>query len=82
MICPLRAQPLRIEYSGTSITSPAGGTKRSKRRWRDRQDHAEKEGDANKIDLTLRLYRMSSRFIGLLRSVRTSVGRSGSTTSS
>jgi hypothetical protein len=31
--------------------------KRSKRRWRDRQDHARKEGVANKIDLTLRLLR-------------------------
>ena len=45
------ARLLRIEYPGAVYPITSKENERSKRRWRDRQDHAEKEGVANKIDL-------------------------------
>jgi hypothetical protein len=50
------ARLLRIESLGTVYHSTNKGKEKIEEAWRDKQDHARREGDANKIDLTTRLF--------------------------
>jgi len=50
------ARKPRVHFPGALYPLPAGAMKIWRRRWRDKQDHTGKRGDANKIALTSNLF--------------------------